>query len=280
MPQTTLSPPGGSEPKRGTLTGGALTDEVFDSSPTLLRSARGGDAVAGLQQFFTPLEAAELVAEINGRALSTLDLTAGDGALLAGVRPEFRFGIEIDADHLAAETYRPIHSDVQRAYPLLRLLGTRFPRVSCNPPFGLNWSPNGQRENSTVATWRMAMGLLSPDGCGAFIAGRDRFSREVASRPDAAGIYATVECDDLFEGVALPCLIAFFVAPENVAAPRAGGAVGLSARRGELEDLTDDIRAERARVAGYVAEPYLCRHRETLTKHFGSFWHFRGSKSA
>ena len=29
------------EPKRGHLTGAALTDEVFDSSPTLLRNARG-----------------------------------------------------------------------------------------------------------------------------------------------------------------------------------------------------------------------------------------------
>ncbi len=270
MSETPLLPSGGSEPKRGSLTGGALTDEVFDSSPTLLRPARGGDAVAGLQQFFTPVEAAELIAQVNGRSLSTLDLTAGDGALLAGVEGESRFGIEIDADHLASDAYRAIHGDVQRAYPLLRLLGTRFPRIACNPPFGLDWSPNGQRENSTVATWRMAMGLLAADGCGAFIAGRDRFIRDVANRPDAAGIYATVECEDLFEGVALPCLIAFFVAPENVAAPREGGGLRLSARRDGLEDLAGELRAERARVSGYVAEPFRCRRREALTKDFAT----------
>ena len=152
MSQTPLPSTGGSEPKRGSLTGGDLTDEVFDSSPTLLRPARGGDAVAGLQQFFTPVEAAELVAEVNGRSLSTLDLTAGDGALLAGVKPETRFGIEIDADHLASDSYRAIHGDVQRAYPLLRLLDTQFPRIACNPPFGLDWSPNGH--SAKTRRWR------------------------------------------------------------------------------------------------------------------------------
>ena len=62
--------------KRGALTGAALTDEVFDSSPSLLRPTRGKNAVAGLQQYFAPPEAAELVAAVNGRTLSTLDLTA------------------------------------------------------------------------------------------------------------------------------------------------------------------------------------------------------------
>ena len=40
------------EPKRGDLTGAALTDEVFDSSSTLRRPARGeAGAVTGLQQY-------------------------------------------------------------------------------------------------------------------------------------------------------------------------------------------------------------------------------------
>jgi len=69
------------EPKRGHLTGAALTDEVFDSSPTLLRNARGRTgAVTGLQQYFTPPEAARLIALVNGPRASTLDLTAGNGA--------------------------------------------------------------------------------------------------------------------------------------------------------------------------------------------------------
>ena len=61
----------------------------------------------------------------------------------------------------------------------------------------------------------MSLALLAPQGVGAFICGRDRFRREVLSREDAAGVFATVECEDLFEDVALPCLIAFFVGPED-----------------------------------------------------------------
>jgi len=82
MPASKAFSPAAGE-KRGSLTGAALTDEVFDSSPTLLRAARGGESVTGLQQYFTPPEAAELIAAVNGRSASTLDLTAGDGALLA-----------------------------------------------------------------------------------------------------------------------------------------------------------------------------------------------------
>ncbi len=94
-----------------------------------------------------PPEAAELIAAVNGHAMSTLDPTAGDGSLLAGVDPEHRFGIEIDADQVKAGTYEAIHGDVQRAYPLLRVLGTRFPRIACNPPFGLDWrGPRQARE--------------------------------------------------------------------------------------------------------------------------------------
>ncbi len=210
---------------------GALTDEVFDSSPSLLRPTRGKNAVAGLQQYFAPPEAAELIAAVNGRTLSTLDLTAGDGSLLAEVDPDLRFGIEIDADQVKVGGYEAIHGDVQRAYPLLRLLGTEFPRLACNPPFGLDWTLGGKRENSTVATWRMAMALLAGNGAGAFIAGRDRFAREVLPRPDAAGIYALIECPELFERVALACTIAFFVAPDNVIEPREGGPLRLSSAR-------------------------------------------------
>ncbi len=57
----------------------------------------------------------------------------------------------------------------------------------------------------------MSLALLEDHGVGAFICGRDRFAREILSREDAGGVFATVECDDLFEDVALPCLIAFFV---------------------------------------------------------------------
>jgi hypothetical protein len=270
MPETASSPSAPSKAKRGALTGAALSDEVFDSSPSLLRPARGNQAVAGLQQFFAPPEVAELIAGVNGRRLSTLDLTAGNGALLAGVDESLRFGIEIDADQVKAGAYEAIHGDVQRAYPLLRLLGTRFPRIACNPPFGLDWSLGGKHENSTVATWRMAATLLDGYGVGAFVAGRDRFAREVMSRDDAAGIYALVECEDLFEGVQLPCVIAFFVRADNAAEPRSGGPLSLTAAREELADLAEEIRAECEQVANYVVDYPSCPYRDSLIERFGT----------
>lgn len=268
MPASTTSASEPPRAKRGDLTGAALTDEVFDSSPSLLRSTRGRSAVAGLQQYFAPPEAAELVAAVNGRTLSTLDLTAGDGSLLAEVDPDLRFGIEIDADQVKVGGYEAIHGDLQRAYPLLRLLGTEFPRLACNPPFGLDWTLGGKRENSTLATWRMAMALLAGNGAGAFIAGRDRFAREVLPRPDAAGIYALVECDDLFEGVELACAITFFVAPDNAICPREGGPLRLAASREELPGLAERIREERDEVAGYVIDRPLCPYRTSLIERF------------
>lgn len=259
-----------SQGKRSALTGAALSDEVFDSSPSLLRPSRGKQStVAGLQQFFSPPEAAELIAAVNGREQSTVDLTAGDGSLLMGVEPDFRFGIEIDADQVKASAYEAaIHGDLQRAYPLLRLLRAQFPRVACNPPFGLDWQMNGRKENSMVATWRMANALLAERGAGAFIAGRDRFARDVLSRPDAAGVYALIECKDLFEGVELPCVIAFFVLAENAAEPRQGGPLRLEVPRAELVALADQIRDEREAVAGYVPEPFRCGCRQSLSETF------------
>ena len=269
MPVSTPSPSAPAKGKRSALTGSALSDEVFDSSPSLLRPSRGDrNTVAGLQQFFSPPEAAELIAGVNGREQSTVDLTAGDGSLLMGVEPDFRFGIEIDADQVKARTYTPIHGDLQRAYPLLRLLRAQFPRVACNPPFGLDWLMNGRKENSVVATWRMANALLHERGAGAFIAGRDRFARDVLSRPDAAGVYALVECVDLFDGVELPCVMAFFVLAENVEEAREGGPLKLSAPRSELSGLAEEILAERDRVAAWVHDPFRCGFQVSLKETF------------
>ena len=203
--------------KRGELFGGALTDEALDSSRSVLGTTRFGD-VRGLQQFYTPPEAAAFIKQAIdplGR-LPVLDPTAGNGALLAPWPREQRFGVEIDGDQVRSGDYQAITGDVQRAFPMLRKLGVQFPQIVANPPFGLNWTDGtGRSENSTVAVWRMSLALLAPQGVGAFICGRDRFRREVLSREDAAGVFATVECDDLFEGVSLPCLIAFFVGPED-----------------------------------------------------------------
>ncbi len=269
MPASSSTPAAQSKAKRGALTGAALSDEVLDSSPSVLRPIRGAKtAVTGLQQFFSPPEAAKLIAAVNGRSLSTFDPTAGDGSLLAAIDPDFRFGVEIDADQLKGGGYEAIHGDLQLAYPLLRLLGTKFPRVACNAPFGLDWSLNGQRENSTLATWRIAVSLLAHDGAGTFIAGRDRFAREVIGRPDAAGIYALVECEDLFERVELPCTIAFFVPADAAETPRSDGPLRLTADRDGLPGLAEEIRAERDRVAGFVPEPIRCRFRASLLDRF------------
>jgi hypothetical protein len=256
--------------KKGALTSGALTDEVLDSSRTVLRGDRSRDGVVGLQQYFSPVELAELVADVNGRSLSTLDLTAGDGSMLSMLDRPARFGIEIDADHIDEDRYTAIHGDTQSAYPLLRVLGVRFPRVACNPPFGLDWQIAGRRENSTLAAWRMATALLDERGAGVFVAGRDRFLREVMPRPDAGGIFALLECGDLFEGVELPCVVAFFVPAGAVESPREGGPLRLRVSRSELVGLADELTAERSRVAGWIIEGPFCTRRAQLRESFGS----------
>ncbi len=256
--------------KKSALTGGALTDEALDSSPSLLRPLRGGKGVAGLQQFFAPSELARLIADVNGCSLPTVDLTAGNGSLLSGLERRARFGIEIDPDHLAEPSFTAIQGDLQHAYPLLRVLGTRFPRVACNPPFGLHWKPNGKPENSTLATWRMASALLADDGAGAFVAGRDRFLREVMPRPDAAGVYALIECEDLFESVQLPCVVAFFVASEAVEGPPEGGPLRLAASREELPSLAEQLRERRRRTSPYIHDSPVGCDRGALVEAFHS----------
>ena len=93
---------GSSSPaKRGNLHGGALTEEVLASSRTILSPARGNkNAFVGLQQYFSPPQAAELIAAVFGDQKAVLDPTAGSGALLSDFADEARFGIEIDSDQV------------------------------------------------------------------------------------------------------------------------------------------------------------------------------------
>ena len=83
----TYSPAAG---KRGELTGGALTDEALDSSKSVLQQTMYGSKQRGLQQYFTPPEAAEFIKAVIdplGRS-PVLDPTAGSGALLTpGAKP-------------------------------------------------------------------------------------------------------------------------------------------------------------------------------------------------
>ena len=244
--------------KRGALTGGALTEEALDSSSSVLQSGRPGTGQRGLQQYFTPPEAAEFIKEVIdplGRS-PVLDPAAGSGALLDPWREALRFGIELDSDWVRKGKYESITGDLQRAFPMLFKLGVKFPRVVANPPFGLTWADGaGYPESSTVATWRMSLALLEENGVGAFICGRDRFDREVLTREDAAAVFATVECDDLFDGVRLAHLIAFYLHPENLDAESAGPRLTVQSSKDALDDesLKDDIREALHAASMYVA---------------------------
>lgn len=63
--------------KGGKLTAETITDEMLDSSKSVLKNYRGR-GTRGLQQFFSPPEAAKLTSKVFGR-VATLDLTAGSG---------------------------------------------------------------------------------------------------------------------------------------------------------------------------------------------------------
>ena len=192
--------------------------------------------------------------------LPVLDPTAGNGALLAPWPRDQRFGVEIDGDQVRAGDYQAITGDVQRAFPMLRKLGVQFPQIVANPPFGHTWTDGtGRAENSTVAVWRMSLALLTRQGVGAFVCGRDRFRREVLSREDAAGVFATVECNDLFEGVGLPCLIAFFVGPDD-RSDDGGLVVEAEASKEELAEraLSHEIKTALRQAGHYYLGTLSC----------------------
>ena len=209
--------------KRSRLEGGALCEEAIDSSRAVLGPTGHGHR-KGLQQYFSPAEAAALAFDVIAGTVTSpdyapfvLDPTAGDGALIARWPRARRFGVEIDPDHVAADGYTALRGDLQRLYPLMRLAGIRFPAVLCNPPFGLGWQDpaSGGRASSTAMCLRFGLGLLEARGQGLLIAGRDRYHRDIEPSPEARGVWCTIDCDDLFDGVALPVTLAFFVQPAN-----------------------------------------------------------------
>jgi hypothetical protein len=209
--------------KGSRLLGGAVTEEALDSSASVIER-RGARARAGLQQFFSPPEAAALACRVmtggegpSDYAPFVLDPTAGDGALMASWPRERRFGVEIDADQVEAGDYTALHGDLQRLYPLMRLAGVRFPAVVCNPPFGLDWRDptTGKPINSTALCLRFALGLLEEHGQRLLIAGRDRYYREIEPLAEARGVWCTIDCDDLFDGTQLPVTLALLVQPAN-----------------------------------------------------------------
>lgn len=262
--------------KHGSLFGGALTDEVLDSSRSVLKKHRGGGSTVGLQQWFTPEPAARLIADVVGRVDAVLDPTAGAGSLLAPFDVAARYGIEIDGDHVAAAMasaasdepgttegpeagtgdarvhYRAAWGDVQRIVPMLRAAGLRWPAIAANPPFGEDWrdAARPKAKNSTVLAYLWALDLLTPYGQGAIVLGTQRLACELMPMPEAKGIYAVVDVEGaLFDGVALPCSIAFFVHPDNHKRPEP---LRLSAAKDDLPGLAYDVAAARATRAGLV----------------------------
>ena len=261
--------------KRGALHDGALTEEVFDSSRSILQSTRGSSNFRGLQQWFTPPEGAQLISSVFGGPESVLDPTAGAGSLLAPYPEERRFGIEIDGDHAENAPYTAVHGDAQSVVPMLRAAGVRFAAVAANPPFGLAWrdpvhgtkgSPD-KEINSTLLAYLWSLDLLSVHGQGALVCGTTRLRKEILTSPEGAGIYAIVDVEgEFFPGVSLPVSIAFFVHPTNRAANRHPNHTALSAakpstpapevlraRRAELPYEATAVVEARGRLTGRVS---------------------------
>lgn len=149
--------------KRGRLFGGALTDETLASSRRVLSRSRGNpDAFVGLQQWFSPPEAASLIADVFGEVGAVLDPTAGSGALLKPFPEPRRFGVEIDRDYLDGNSYTAIGGDAQAVAPMLRAAGLYFPAVALNPPFGLSWRDGAHTANPVSARAHLCLARQPP----------------------------------------------------------------------------------------------------------------------
>lgn len=209
MKQISMFPVNADGGKGGKLIG-EVTEEMLDSSASVLQSYMGR-GTRGLQQFFTPPEAAELIAQVFG-PICTFDLTAGNGGILNAFPEDHRFGIEIDQDMIDAGEYCSITADLQKLYPLMKRIDLRVPGIAINPPFGLQWEDASLgKMNSTVMTYLYALNLLQDDGQGVLIAGANRFDKEIMGTLDEANkIYAIIECDNLFTNADIPSVIAFF----------------------------------------------------------------------
>jgi hypothetical protein len=230
------------------LSGGAISEEVVASSPTVLGATAHGQA-AGLQQYFSPPELAAFCRKVFGEPEEpVLDIAAGDGSLLSGWPPRSCFGVEIDPDQVKAGKgrYLPLAGDLQRLYPMLRASGLRFPWVLANPPWGLRWQVGSLNEGkpafSTLLAYKMALGLLAAGGEGVLITGADRYWREVEPDEDSRLVWCTVEVTDLFDGVGASAVIAFFGDPE---VRDSGDPVRFKAERGELIDLAGEVEKAR-----------------------------------
>jgi len=196
-----------------------MSDEAIGSSVGIFHKGQHG-GMKGLQQFFTPDKAAGLVHDIIGD-VNVIDLTAGDGSLLKHFQSQYCYGVEIDKDQIknAEGSYQAVHGDLQHVYTLLRMGAPEFDGIVLNPPFGLPWEEpsirGGRPTNSATMAFIMASRLLSENGQIALICGKGQFDKYISVLPEAAGIYAVIDVDQMFPNVRLDCVIAFAVHPGN-----------------------------------------------------------------
>lgn len=200
--------------KGGRLVAGAASLEAIESSRGVLAPNQHGE-MRGLQQFYTPVAATEFISWVLGSKLATIDLTAGDGSLLASVEENCRYGVEIDHDQVVnaveqGRGYNALRGDVQQIFPMLQALGPRFKVALLNPPFGLPWSVPGLGDGgSAELTLKMGRALLAAGGIGVIICGAARFDREL--RPlISEKLFAVVHVETLFQGTDVDCAIAFW----------------------------------------------------------------------
>lgn len=208
--------------KSGIIEGALVGEEFLESTDSWSDKNRAG-GTKGAQQYYSPVELAQLAKHVIGTRLPVLDPTAGDGSLLREFDPGYRYGIEIDPDQINNATeqnqqYKSVKGDLQHVYPLLRQAAPEFDAIVANPPFDLKWSDptieDGRELSSTKLTFIYLNRLLSHNGQYIFICGRDRYEREIAELPEAKGVYAIIEINDLFEDVVLPCVIVFGLRPD------------------------------------------------------------------
>ena len=215
--------------QKGTgLSGGSLTDEVMESSDSVLAKGSHGMGQKGLQQFYSPDKLAQLVASVMGTNISVLDPQAGDGSLLRYIDKPKSFGVEIDKDQIRNSEggYQTLAGDFQHFYSLIKNAMSPWSGIVANPPFGLQWNHpdfrKGKSTNSTVLTFMAIHRLLAEDGQYIFVCGKNRYERQIAPLPENEGTYAVIECDQLFEGTREPCVILFGIHPGNRAVAQHG----------------------------------------------------------
>ena len=194
--------------------------------------------------------------KVFGYEVAVVDLTAGDGSLIAKFDMKYRYGVEIDPDQTMKGNYKAITGDMQKVYPLFRELGFKADTIAINPPFGLAWTDTeGKRVNSTLLCYRYAIELLASFGQGVMICGWERYLREVAQMPENEYIYAVIHCEDMFDNADIPVALCFFtkhVVEKPAMSWFKSDRVGLPEMDGKVIDAREKLI--KAYISSYTAE--------------------------